>query len=64
MPEGQMFLDFVLGRLSNFKTRLEREKDPIDLYRSQGEISALRTITDLPLELKQVLADKTAGKLK
>lgn len=55
MPEGDMFLSYVYGLLEFSRKRLEKETEPVEIYRRQGRIDGLKVVADLPDELHQLV---------
>lgn len=57
-PEGAMLLTYLNNLLEIARKRLEKESEPVELYRRQGRIEGLKIVTDLPDELRQSIANK------
>ena len=55
LPEGKMLLDYVSLSLEISRKRLEKESEPIEVYRRQGRIEGLKIVADLPEEFRQIM---------
>lgn len=55
-PEGVMLLTYINSLLEFSRRRLEKETEPVELYRRQGRIDGLKVVADLPEELRQIMS--------
>lgn len=59
---GEMFLAQIQQWLIGCQHQLEKESDPNEIYRLQGEISAYRSILNIPDDVRRLQEDKKLGK--